>query len=771
MRPGEKRPRDVGPVEWLNEHQVCCLRGLANLKEDRLSAIHDLIAQISDPRLRERLSAEWANAAKEKKFGLVFEDHLPELLPLHGAKPRKGDLVCRRQEALKDVWQIQSLHAGVATCVKPSNEAHPSEPTRAAAKAVQFPVDELLVVREFGEPIFPALVPVDAVANGPLDAPWHTLIEADNYHALQLLDYLYAGQVDCIYIDPPYNTGARDWKYNNDYVDGNDGWRHSKWLSMMQRRLRLAKTLLNPADSVLICTIDEKEVHRLGLLLEQEFPEASVQMVTSVINHSGVARAKQFYRADEYLFFVFIGEASVTPTGQDMLNPPEADEDKKIILWRQLLRSGTNARREDRPRLFYPFWVDPVRKRIHSVGDYIPLGISPDSVQPPEPGLVACWPIRSDDSEGCWQISAETARKGLAEGTVKLGAYTSTRGRWSISYLRNAEKERIARGEIEVAGRDENGALILKPSATVERVKNPVTVWNQRSHNAGAGGSNVLRALLPGRKFPFPKSLYAVEDALRFFVANKPDALIVDFFAGSGTTAHAVMRLNRQDGGRRRCVLVTNNEVAADEATALAAKGLQPGHPDWEQWGICRHITFPRLKAAITGQTPAGEPIRGDYKFTDEFPMAEGFAANLAYFKLDFLDKERVSLRRAFREILPLLWLKAGAVGPRPELKRDEPEPALFAPEGSNFMVLLDETRMDVLLQALQGRAGLSHVFIVTDADESFKTLAQDVREVADKANPGLAVVQLYRDYLLNFMINQNQDRAAGSANTLGARA
>lgn len=83
-------------------------------------------------------------------------------------------------------------------------------------------MDDLVVVRRFGEPIFPALTPVDRVRNGPEDAPWHTLIEADNYHALQLLEYLYTGQVDCTYIDPPYNTGARDWKYNNDYVDDND---------------------------------------------------------------------------------------------------------------------------------------------------------------------------------------------------------------------------------------------------------------------------------------------------------------------------------------------------------------------------------------------------------------------------------------------------------------------------------------------------------------------------------------------------------------------
>lgn len=161
-----------------------------------MSAIHDLIAQIGDPRLRERLAAEWAHAAKEKKFGLVFEDHLPELLPLHGAKPRKGDLVCRRQGMLSDVWRVTSLHAGTATCIRPGDEAHPSAPTRDAAEPVQMPVDDLLVVREFGEPIFPALVPVDTVANGPADAPWHTLIEADNYHALQLLDYLYAGKVD-----------------------------------------------------------------------------------------------------------------------------------------------------------------------------------------------------------------------------------------------------------------------------------------------------------------------------------------------------------------------------------------------------------------------------------------------------------------------------------------------------------------------------------------------------------------------------------------------
>jgi adenine-specific DNA-methyltransferase len=97
-----------------------------------LSAIHDLIAQVSDPRLRERLAAEWASASKEKKFGLVFEDHLPELLPLYKAKPHRGDLVCRRAGPIKDVWQVKQVRDGVATCIRPSSEQHPSEPNRTA---------------------------------------------------------------------------------------------------------------------------------------------------------------------------------------------------------------------------------------------------------------------------------------------------------------------------------------------------------------------------------------------------------------------------------------------------------------------------------------------------------------------------------------------------------------------------------------------------------------------------------------------------------------
>jgi adenine-specific DNA-methyltransferase len=142
-------------------------------------------------------------------------------------------------------------------------------------------------------------------------------------------------------------------------------------------------------------------------------------------------------------------------------------------------------------------------------------------------------------------------------------------------------------------------------------------------------------------------------------------------------------------------------------------------------------------------------------------PLSEGFASNLVYFKLDFLDKDRVALSRAFREILPLLWLKAGGVGPRPELPAAEAYPAVFAPEHANFAVLLDEGSSTKLIKRLRARSDLSYVFIVTDADESFKAISADVQVSLGESNGALKVVQLYRDYLINFMINKRLDSAA----------
>lgn len=711
------------------------------------SELDVLLDKVADPTLRSNILSQVDRLRAKRTFGLVFESHLPERVRLPEHEIRVGVRVAFKDELASPVFEVRNIRARKATLRKvrnhdgsvltPAQEAETVEETRS--------LDALVVIADFGDPVFPGLRHLGSVRRGG-DKPAHVVIKGENHHVLEALQFTHAGRVDCIYIDPPYNSGARDWKYDNNYVDDADTYRHSKWLAMMERRLQLAKGLLKPEDSVLIVTIDEKEYLRLGLLLEQMFAGARVQMVTTVINHSGVARGREFYRADEYIFFVFIGQAAVTPTGEDMLNPSAADVSKKVDLWRRLLRGGTNARRQDRPNLFYPFWVDPQRKCIHSVGNEIPLGVSTESVKPPAPGLVACWPIRLDDSEGNWQVGAPRARKSLADGTVRLGAYTASRKRWSISYIRNAEKKRIERGEIEVTGKDQNGALLLRQSDSVARVKNPVSVWNQRSHNAGAGGSNVIRAFMPGRRFPFPKSLYAVEDALRFFVANKPNAVILDFFGGSGTTAHAVMRLNRQDGGSRQSIVVTNNEVSPDEAEALRAKGVRPGDQEWESLGIFEYITRPRVSAAITGRTPEDKPVEGDYKFGDKFPMAEGLEENAEFFELTYLDPEQVELDKAFTAIAPLLWLRAGAHGPIVDDILDPAGRRKPYAWTQRYGVLFNTDRWRRFVR--QCPPTVSTVFIVTDSQTTFAGIASELPSGCD-------VGRLYENYLSTFAINR----------------
>lgn len=228
-----------------------------------MSAINDLIDKIKDPDLRARISEEVARMQKQKKFGLVFEEHLPEATPLYDAAIIVGSLVSLKDKEFKEFFRVKQIKGGILICER-EDDSH---------ERVELNKSNVVVVAMFGQPIYPCLKPLDALKNAPDSDLWHTLIEADNYHALQLLVYLYGGMVDCIYIDPPYNTGDKSWKYNNNFVDNSDSFRHSKWLSMMKKRLVLAKKLLNPKDSVLIVTIDEKEYLRLGCLLEELFPK------------------------------------------------------------------------------------------------------------------------------------------------------------------------------------------------------------------------------------------------------------------------------------------------------------------------------------------------------------------------------------------------------------------------------------------------------------------------------------------------------------------
>lgn len=517
-------------------------------------------------------------------------------------------------------------------------------------------VADLIVVAEFRDYIYPGLVSTGKVERGG-DKPFHTVINGENFHALETLTYTHRGKVDVIYIDPPYNSGASDWKYNNNYVGEDDLYRHSKWLAFIERRLIVAKEVLRPDSSTLIVTIDEKEHLRLGLLLQQLFPNGRIQMVSTVINRKGNARRGEFARCEEYIFFVRFGEVSVPPWHSDMLG--ESENKKSDVRWKSLLRLASTGQTSGRFNLFFPLYFDAETLEFVRAGVPIPDGIDINTVPLPH-GLSVLWPISKDGSDGRWSLSLPKFNEYLKLGYIKFGGRNG--GGRTPYYLMSGQIAAIENGDLVITGRDEDGAAIVE---SVVEQKQPKTIWNLPSHSTSGHGTTLLRDVIPGRKFPYPKSVYAVEDALRFAIGSRPQAIVLDFFSGSGTTAHAVMRLNRQDGGRRQCISVTNNEVAAEEHAKLREAGLRPGDSDWEKWGICDYITKPRIAAAITGTTPEGKPIEGEYKFTDEFPMADGFEENAEFFTLTYETPVAVSHNRAFERIAPLLWIRAGSEGRR----------------------------------------------------------------------------------------------------------
>lgn len=706
-----------------------------------MSRLTDLIAhaKAKDPNLGHELEREFKILASRRSFGLNFERHRPENVELPGRLVRKGDkvrILAPRGSTKKGdqrLWKVQAIEQEKGKKLAHLELMNVSEPEQLKAS-----IEDLVIVAEFQDYIYPGLVSTGKVERGG-DKPYHTVINGENFHALEALTFTHRGKIDAIYIDPPYNTGARDWKYNNDYVEGDDLYRHSKWLAFMERRLLIARELLNPSDSVLIVTIDEKEYLRLGLLLEQIFPDGRIQMITAIINpRAGVARPDAFTRTEEYIYVVQFGSSSVFAA---RMSGEEAPTKNSAPIWFSLMRTGSNSSREARPNLFYPIWVKK-DGTLHSVGNSIPLTTRRESLITPDPDLIAVWPIRPDGSENTWQLGPETVRKAFQEGTARINA---SGNKITINYLRNAEKRRIEKGEIEVQGKDEAGALILCHREGAVRLTRPRTVWSSSAHDAGLYGSTLLRSIIPNRKFPFPKALYAVEDTLRFFLTNKKNALVLDFFSGSGTTAHAVMRLNKQDNGRRQCISITNNEVASDEQLTLRKSGLRPGDPDWEKWGICEYITKPRIAAVITGKTPDGKEIEGDYKFTDEFPIAEGFEENAEFFTLTYETSIAVSHNRAFARISPLLWMRAGSEG-----RRIENIPKNGWDVADTYSLLTDLDKVSPFIKAVETKDGIRIAYIVTDDDRRFQSVA---RRLPNTVEP----VRLYEAYLTNFRFSMGR--------------
>jgi len=382
------------------------------------------------------------------------------------------------------------------------------------------------------------------------------LIEGDNYHALSVLNYTHKKKIDVIYIDPPYNTGAKDWKYNNNYVDINDLYRHSKWLSMMSKRLWLAKNLLKE-DGVLICAIDENEVNHLGVLLEEIFKDYEIHCITIIHNPRGV-QGKNFSYTNEFAYFVF--RSGLKVIGSRKIKEEDID-------WRGLRDSGKESMRTDARNCFYPIVVQ--NEKIIGFGEVLDNGNHPKKQTEEMSGKYYIWPIDVKGNERKWRYARQSIE--------------------SVKHLLRVKKTK--QGYDIAIGKDFG---IVR------------TVWQESKYDASEYGTKLIQDLVPSTSFDFPKSVYTVYDCLASIVSEKKDAIILDYFAGSGTTGHAVMLLNKDDGGNRRFILCTNNEnnIAVD-------------------------VCYPRIKKVIEGHK--------------KWPDITKILANLRYFKTELLDIEHIS--------------------------------------------------------------------------------------------------------------------------------
>jgi adenine-specific DNA-methyltransferase len=376
-------------------------------------------------------------------------------------------------------------------------------------------------------------------------------------------------------------------------------------------------------------------------------------------------------------------------------------------------RGGESSYRHQRKNQFYPIYIDAKQKHVVRAGPpLLPVERRP-SFQKID-GLVPLWPIDKEKNERCWRVISPKMQELIDAKRVRLGKYNPATGTWTLNiWVKRPESKKLK------------------------------TVWWKRAHDAGTHGTTLLHNILGRRAaFPFPKSIYAVADALAAVVRTRPDALIVDFFAGSGTTLQSTCMLNKLYGGQRRCILVTNNEVDAKLAARLEKDGIEPGSPEYERQGICASVTWPRVSTVLTGRRRDKSRLPG--KYLDGRPLSEGFEANAQYLKLDFLDPVDVNRGEKYEAILPILWLMAGAAG---DLELAKGSGRHHFPKGCPFCVLLREDHFKEFAARLKERPDITHVFLVTDSVEAF-------HEMAGEIGKGRRCVQLYKSYLDTFKIN-----------------
>ena len=387
-------------------------------------------------------------------------------------------------------------------------------------------------------------VPERAIINEDKDAPNHILIEGDNLEALATLAYTHEGKIDVIYIDPPYNTGNKDFIYNDSYVDKEDSYRHSKWLSFMSRRLKIAKKLLSDRGVIFI-SIDDNEQAQLKLLCDETFGENN--FLAEIMWHKNYASANDSKTFSKVLDYILVYRKTDTFI-RNLLPRTE----KQNILYKYDSNDGKGKWRPDNlsVRTYSANYDFPIVNPITGVEYYPPKGRS-------------------------WMTNKERIQEWITETRVYFG-------------LNGKGAPQLKRYLSEV----QQGVV-------------PTTYWSYDDCGHNDEARKEIKDIFGHPPFDSPKPTRLLKQILRLGSNNK--SIILDFFAGSGTTLHATMQLNAEDGGHRQCILITNNEN-----------------------NICEEVTYERNRRVIQGYTNAkGEEVSGLTK------------NNLRYYRTGFVGRSR----------------------------------------------------------------------------------------------------------------------------------
>lgn len=400
--------------------------------------------------------------------------------------------------------------------------------------------------------------------NGPVNI----FIEGDNYHALSVLNFTHQSKIDVIYIDPPYNTGNKTWRYNNSFVESEDSFKHSKWISFMSKRLKLAKSLLKD-DGIMVVAIDDYEAATLRLLLDEIFGEENRLGTCVVIHNPGGRQDHKFFPiAHEYMYF-YAKNSQLASIGHLEMSEEKKEQYKYSDSYgryklREYRRSGANSRRQDGPGLWYPIYLDTENNNL--------------SLESKGKNCIELWPIDNRGVQRCWRWGKDT-------------------------FIEKKDKY------IELKKKNNQYQLFVKEREDDNSGERPKTFWNKPKYSA-VNGTNLLKDIFNNTEdkiFDYPKSPYLMLDILKI-TAKKKDSLVLDFFAGSGTTGQAVLELNKIDQGKRSFILCTNNEDNRGEG-----------------FGVAENVCYPRLKKIIEG-----------YKDLKNKKI-DGIKSNLKYFETKFV--------------------------------------------------------------------------------------------------------------------------------------